>query len=479
MANKDIEIKLKAIDEASSIIDAASKKISADVNEVSNSQRELSAAVESSLPPLSASEQAQMNNASSAIQLNSAQVNLRDAQKNLNGAITEYGANSTQAAAALRDLNNAQANVSTLQAQVGVTTRQNEASMKSFATGLSGVATASFSLYGAYDRVNNAELSLDRSNLMVKSSTKAVEDAHRSVSEAILKHGASSQEAKSAEQAYEIAQDRLTLANERAKQSQEDVNKSIMSAALQVIPTSITMVDNLSKAWNNFPDLTGAFSKLKTKISDVCDGVDGLGGKLKGLNGISFGTLIGGLAAVAVAAADVKYSIDQTNYEKSVYKVEHGQNTEMPWYEQAFDYFKNFEIGVPMMASDYLMSALGVQKLSVEQQAAFNKYQKGEISEEELKKLFENVPHMADGGIIDHATFALLGEDGPEIVEPLSRYEARKTIEKQASQTTPQYPQQIIPVTINLNVYEQADYELAKEKVLDGISEAYARQRGT
>ena len=42
-----------------------------------------------------------------------------------------------------------------------------------------------------------------------------------------------------------------------------------------------------------------------------------------------------------------------------------------------------------------------------------------------------------------------------------------------------QIPQQVIPVTINLVVYEEADYEKAKDKVLEGISEAYARQRGT
>ena len=41
--------------------------------------------------------------------------------------------------------------------------------MRSFTTGISGVATASFSLYGAYDRINESEISLDRSNLMVKS----------------------------------------------------------------------------------------------------------------------------------------------------------------------------------------------------------------------------------------------------------------------------------------------------------------------
>ena len=67
MARQDIEIGLTAVDEASDVIAAASKRISDSVQQVTDSQKELSAAVESSLPPLTESEQAQMNNASSAI----------------------------------------------------------------------------------------------------------------------------------------------------------------------------------------------------------------------------------------------------------------------------------------------------------------------------------------------------------------------------------------------------------------------------
>jgi hypothetical protein len=76
---------------------------------------------------------------------------------------------------------------------------------------------------------------------------------------------------------------------------------------------------------------------------------------------------------------------------------------------------------------------------------------------------------------------ALIGEGGQkEIVMPLSQYEAQRArpVENRPSQSS-QIPQQVIPVTINLTVYEEADYEKAKDKVLEGISEAYARQRGT
>ncbi len=164
---KNLEFKLTAIDEASGVVAAASKRISESLNEVSDSQNGVAQASEETVAPLSQSEQGQLENAGSALQLKVAQQDLRDAQDNLNAAIRGYGTNSKEAATALRDLNSAQANVSTLQAQVGATTEQNTVSMRSFATGLSGAATASFSLYSAVDRVEQSQIRSDRSNLMV------------------------------------------------------------------------------------------------------------------------------------------------------------------------------------------------------------------------------------------------------------------------------------------------------------------------
>ncbi len=285
MVREDIEIGIVAIDEASGIIAAAGDKIAGSVQQVADSQNELAAAVSNTLPPLTQSEQEQLDNAGVAVQLSTAQKDLRTAQDNLNVAIRGYGTNSTEAANALRELNAAQSNISTLQAQVGANTKQNTASMRDFTTGISGVATASFSLYGAYDRVNESEISLDRSNLMVKTSTKSVEDAQRTLSKAITEHGANSQEASSASDALSIAQDRLVLANERAQQAQENVNKSIMAGALQIIPTSITMVDSLARAWKNFPDVSALLTKISSGVANVgisaktaAIGVDGFHG---------------------------------------------------------------------------------------------------------------------------------------------------------------------------------------------------------
>ena len=266
---KNLEFKLTAIDEASGVVAAASKRISDSLNEVSQSQTGVAQSTEETISPLSMSERAQLENAGASLQLKTAELDLKDAQENLNGAIRGYGTNSKEAAAALRDFNSAQANVSTLQAQVGATTEQNTASMRSFATGLSGAATASFSLYSAIDRIEQTQIRADRANLMVHSSTKAVDDAQRALTAATTKYGPASDEAQAASERYSIAQERLAISHDQADQAQQNVSQAIMASALQVIPTSITMVDSLSKAWNNFPDVSGLLTKVSTRVAEV------------------------------------------------------------------------------------------------------------------------------------------------------------------------------------------------------------------
>src|SRR5665648_640171 len=67
------------------------------------------------------------------------------------------------------------------QKQIVEKSKASDASMKDFATGMSGAATSAFSFYNAIDRVQQSEISLDRANLMVKSSTKSLDDAQRAL----------------------------------------------------------------------------------------------------------------------------------------------------------------------------------------------------------------------------------------------------------------------------------------------------------
>ena len=435
---KNLEFKLTCVDEASGAVAEASKRISASLNEVSESQNGVAQATEETIAPLSTSERVQLENAGSALQLKTAEQDLRDAQENLNGAIRGYGTNSKEAAAALRDFNSAQANVVSLQTQVGATTEQNTASMRSFATGLSGAATASFSLYSAIDRIEQSQIRADRANLMVHSSTKAVDDTQRGLSDAVSKYGPASDEAQEASERYSIAQERLAISHDQADQAQQNVSQAIMASALQVIPTSITMVDSLSKAWNNFPDVSGLLTKISTRVADV-----GISAKTAAIGVAAFmgGFLIADTLLSAIPEDMRKIAGALTASIAAIVAAT------IAW--MAFHGTMTIGVAVPI-----ILAAVGVGIAGVKAAA------------------------MAEGGIVDRPTLILAGEAGPEIVEPLSRYEARKAMENPAYSTS-QLPQQVIPVTINLVVYEEADYEKAKDKVLEGISEAYARQRGT
>jgi hypothetical protein len=438
---KDLEIRLTAVDEASATVAQASKRITDSLREVSDSQNGLAAATQQAVAPLTQEEQVQLETAGSALQLKAAQLDLSSAQNNLNSAIRGYGTNSVEAASALRDLNAAQANVSTLQGQVGATTKQNTASMRDFTTGISGVATASFSLYGAYDRINESEISLDRSNLMVKSSTKSVEDAQRTLSTAIADHGVNSQEAKSASDALSIAQDRLALADERAQQAQENVNKSIMSAALQIIPTSITMVDSLSKAWKNFPDVSALLTKISSGVANV---------------GISAKT-----AAIGVAAFMAGFLIADTLLSAIPEDMRQIAGVLMAsiaaivaatiaW--MAFQGTMTMGVAVPI-----ILAAVGIGIAGVKAAVA-----------------------MAEGGVTKGPTFALIGEAGQEIVMPLSQYEAMHKPEKSQT-TTNNSPQEVTVINLSQNFYgnitSEADVDDIAQKTVELIDSRSARRR--
>ena len=54
---------------------------------------------------------------------------------------------------------------------------------------------------------------------------------------------------------------------------------------------------------------------------------------------------------------------------------------------------------------------------------------------------------MAEGGVVDKPTYALIGEAGPEIVMPLSRYESMHT-EQSATVTSNNSPQEVTVINL-------------------------------
>ncbi len=358
--SQKIEIKLKAIDEASSVVANASDKISGDLEDISGAQK-----------------------------------------------------------------------------QVSRGTKDSEASMKSFATGLSGAATAAFSFYGAIDRVQSAQLSVDRANLQVRSSTLSVQDAQEALTEAISRYGVGSEQANEASEQLSLAQERLAIANERAQQSEENKNQAIMASALQVIPTAITMVDGLSKAWNNMPDVSSLISRVSGSVSQA---------------GITAQT-----AAVGVTAFMGSFLLADTVL------------SSLPENIRSIAGALTASIAAIVAATIAWMAFNGTMTVGVAVPIILAAVGAG------IAGIKAAVP-MANGGVVSSPIVALVGEAGPEIVMPISQYESQHS-----QQTTSKFCQNVTYLnftqTINGNIETKADEDRIAQKTIDKLDSELTKRR--
>ena len=446
MADSDIEINLDLIDNASSQLAEAQSKISSSLDEVSNSSSQLASAAESTVPPLSESEQAQMRLASAAVTLKDAQSSLASATENLNAAIRKNGSDSEEAAVALRDFTAAQENVKDSQNALNSTTKQSSGSLKGFALGASGAATAGFSLYSSFDRIEKAEVAVDRANLQVRTSTKGVDDAQRNLNEAVLEHGANSAEAKAASEQLSIAQERLEIANERAKQSQDNVNQAMMASAIQIIPSTITMVDSLSRAWKNFPDMTGVLKTLGTNVSDV--------GSKASLAAIGVGSFVGGFTLGVTVIKQFGDQLGPVGRALMVVVPAIIAAAAAVWMLQ-----EGITLGVATAA--LVASGIAVGAMVANLQS------------------YGNVVGLAGGGVVTQPMYALVGEAGPEIVMPLSQYESQRSQQptQPSTLTGPKVTYLNFVQNINGNIETEADEERLAQKTIDKLDYELTNRR--
>jgi hypothetical protein len=332
--------------------------------------------------------------------------------------------------------------ISDAQKQVSRDAKTSEASMKSFATGLSGAATASFSLYGAIDRVQEAEISADRANLQVRTSTKSVQDAQETLNRAIEEHGVNSDEAREASERLSLAQERLSVADERAQQAEDNVNKAIMASALQVIPTAITMVDGLGKAWNNLPDISGLISNVSAKIAET-----GITAKTAAIGTAAFfGSFLIADQLLSAIPEDMRAIAGALTASIAAIVA-----ATVAW--MAFHGTMTVGVAVPI-----ILAAVGAGIAGVKAAVA-----------------------MAEGGVVDHPTLALVGEAGAEIVMPLSQYEAKTQVKQ--SQETANTIGQVVYLQVDQHFYgDITDKNLLKEAAeatADALSEKLFRRIGT
>lgn len=194
--SEDVEIHLRAYDEASDIIQQVGSNLSATFTDIEGRTQDLVTTTD---------------NASSQITDDYNQVN--DAGQNL--------ANS--------------------QSDVQMSTKDTVMSMNNLA--LSGASLAM-----SFMMVENREVAVDRANLMVERSTASLQKAQDEYNKVVLQYGTNSSEAQAALDKLNIAQDAHNVALERADVAQRNLSTSMVMAALTVIPSLVSMITTVSHA---------------------------------------------------------------------------------------------------------------------------------------------------------------------------------------------------------------------------------------
>jgi hypothetical protein len=375
--------------------------------------------------------------------IDNASSQLAEASSSLTSSLDQVSEASNRLAVSQEDLEVEQEKVASV-------SKKSAGSVKDFALGASGAATAGFSLYSSIDRIEKAEIATDRANLQVRTSTRGVEDAQRNLNEAVIEHGANSALARAASEQLSIAQDRLEVANERTKQSQENVNQAIMSSAIQIIPSAITMVDSLGRAWKNFPDMTGVLKTLGTNVSDV--------GNKATLAAIGVGSFVGGFTLGYTAIKQFGDALGPVGRALMVVVPSIIAAAAAVWMLQ-----EGITLGVATVALVAAGVAVGAMVANLES--------------------YGNVAGLASGGVVDHPMLAMIGEGGEkEIVMPLSQYETQRNSDKVPKNNPTSQPQpNITYVTLTQQFYgdiNSPEYlDMAAEKTINQLDEKLRHSR--
>jgi hypothetical protein len=101
------------------------------------------------------------------------------------------------------------------------------------------LALAGATLFMSFERVENSEVALDRANLNVQKSTNALTSAQNAYNKALA--GGDPQAIADALARLNTAQDALTVSQERVGVAQNNLNNSMIYAALTVVPSFLTM----------------------------------------------------------------------------------------------------------------------------------------------------------------------------------------------------------------------------------------------
>jgi hypothetical protein len=415
--SQKIEINIKAIDEASREIDSMARNIDRSLDDVNRSSDEV------------VRKQKDLERA------------VDDVSRNAAG---DVGKAATEIKKDYDDVNKKSEDVVKHQKSI-------QDSARNLVTGFSGLATSVFGLYKNFDDLEKKQLSVDKANLAVRTSTNSLEDAEKRektaaddlakakqiLTEKIEKYGADSKEAADATDtvnkkldAYntavrdaQTATEKHNLAVETASQKQGDLSNALISTALTAVPQLITAIDSGSKLFKSleglrdfdFSKLWDSLSSIGSKISDLASGLTGLGGAAgsaastagaitAGAGAAGGGALgVGGAAATAAAGLGIAGIVAGLAIPTALAAAKDPVAT--------FDAIAEMG-GKAEEKLDELAASVGEARLAVD--AFTTKITPG--------SLVAGVGgHLQGGGIVTRPMVSWVGEAGPEAVVPLDR----------------------------------------------------------
>jgi len=156
-------------------------------------------------------------------------------------------------------LDSANSQIAGSSSSMAAAVEKSNTSVKDTALAFNNLATAGAGLYMSFERVEKAQVMVDRANLMVHRSTEALEKAETACNDAVAKYGPNSTQAKEALDKLNIAQEAHQVSLEKQKLAQDNVNNSIAFSVMTVIPSLITAFASITTIG---PGVTGAIGAI-------------------------------------------------------------------------------------------------------------------------------------------------------------------------------------------------------------------------
>lgn len=159
--------------------------------------------------------------------------------------------------------------VETAQENVATATKASEVSTTDMLLATNNLASGCTGLVNSVLSVERAQYMVEKAHLAVNRATDNLEKSQAAYNEAVSKYGEDSDQARQAADKLAIAQEALNVAQDRAGIVQNNLNQSMLSAALNVIPTLISVVTSATTIITNLTEVTDMASLAMDAIPFV------------------------------------------------------------------------------------------------------------------------------------------------------------------------------------------------------------------